>query len=215
MRAAIAVLAALVATAHADVNLGAVAPGTSVVSARTGQDYGVIVGVGYARAVDVVDRALLVGVDASAVLANMAGDTQVRISATLPIVGRGPWRLFGAVGATGRTARNPVADMVGFAGDVSLLAGRFSARWFAAAEVGADIALATYIAHTSEYRMAAFPDARDGWYRATGVNLQYGVQGGMTFGRCDAILRLGKLGDVEGGAPLIPIYGTFAVAVRF
>jgi hypothetical protein len=61
----------------------------------------------------------------------------------------------------------------------------------------------------------AYPDARDGWYHTTGGNLRYGLQGGLSFGRYDTILRAGKLVDVDGNAPLVPFYATLAVASRF
>lgn len=105
--------------------------------------------------------------------------------------------------------------MIDLGGDVAVLAGHYAPRWFAAAEVGFDWALATHIDHSDAYRMLVYADARDGWYGNTGGLFRYGLQGGITFGGNDVVLRAGQLRDVAGNPPLFPIYGTLSYDRRW
>jgi hypothetical protein len=114
-----------------------------------------------------------------------------------------------------RGTSNAISDMTGVGVDASVLAGRYVRRWYAALELGFDWAIATRIVNSDAYRMSVYEGARDGWYGDPGGNFRYGVQGGVSVGRYDVILRAGQLRDTSGGAPLLPFYGTLAVGARF
>jgi len=204
----------MASVASADVNVADVDATTSVASVRTGIDQGLVVDAGYAHALSLFGRDVLVGGDATVVTAN-ASDYQLRATATVPIVGRGNWRVLGALSPIVRGTTNQEATMVGLSTDVAVMAGRYTRRWFFAGEVGLDIDLATHVTNSEAYRMIAYPDARDGWYRTPGGTFRYGLETGVSFGRYDATLRAGKLLDLGGGGPLMPIYGTVGVAARF
>jgi len=209
------VIAALLAaplTAHAQpVNLGALDDRVNVATVTTGHEYGLVVGAGYARAVTVAARRLVLGGDLTLGAAELdPGDYRVRAGALAPLLGRGRWKLAASVDAIVRGTGNDLGRMTDVGGDAALLAGFYARRGFAAAELGVDYAMATYIHHSDAYRMD-FPGARDRWLGNAGVIPHAGIQAGLTIGRVDAILRVGRL----GGDVMFPIYGTLTVDTRF
>lgn len=212
---ALAIVAMLAATAHAeDLNFGALEDDASVTTVTTGVEHGLVVGVGAGYVTTVADRQLVLAGDLALDAAD-ARDVRVRVGALAPIVSHGAWRLIGGAAVVARNGYTDVAQMIDVGGDFALLAGRYSRRWFAAGEVGFDWAIATHLDHTDAYRMLIYADARDGWYRNTGGLLRTGVQGGVSFGKSDVVLRAGVLRDTSGTAPLVPFYGTLAYDRRW
>ena len=214
---AIAVLVAMPAAAHAqDLNFGTLEEGTNVATLTTGAEHGLVLGGGYAHVMAVADRPLVLGADLALSAAGMdLHDFRVRAGALVPIVGDGRWKVIGGVAAVVRGTNNDVAQMIDVGTDVAVLAGRYAPRWFAVAEVGFDWAIATHIANSETYRMLAYPDARDGWYRNAGGLLRVGVQSGVSFGGNDIILRAGALRDDAGDPPLLPFYATLSYDRRW
>jgi len=216
MKAVLVVLLALSTAAHAD-SVGAVSSDRpSSVTVQAGAEYGFVAGAGYGRLVSWLGRPWLLGGDATLGWAEAdLGDYRLRASVATPIASRGPWQVIGALAPTLRGTDNDAARMTDLGIDAAVTAGRYVPRWFAAVELGFDWALATHIAPSQMYRDTVFPDARTGWYTAPGGNLRYGAQAGLAIGRCLATLRLGQLRDVSGRQPLLPFYGTLAVATRW
>ena len=105
--------------------------------------------------------------------------------------------------------------MTGVGADVGAVGGYYARHWFVAGELGFDWAMSTYVAHSDAYRSAVFDGARDGWYPNPGGNARAGLQGGVSFGRYDAILRLGQVRGIDGDPPLLPFYGTLALDARW
>jgi hypothetical protein len=212
-----AMLLAAPLTAHAQaIDVGALDPGTSVVTVTTGADHGLVIGAGYARAVAVADRPIVLGGDLTVPWGDLdVGDFRLGAGARTPIVAHDRWRLLGGLAATVRGTRNSAARMIDVGADVSMVAGRYAPRWFAAGELGFDWAITTHVAVTDAYRMKVYADARDGWYGNAGGLLRAGVQAGLSFGRHDLILRAGRLLDVGGNAPMLPIYGTLTFDARW
>ena len=211
MKSALLILV-LAGTASADVNFGATKEGENIVGMYTGAEHGLVVGANYAR---VMPHDIVLSADATLGFAEAdPGDYRLRATFAMPLVGLGKWAVIGAVSPTLRGTHNAVANMVDIGGDLSILAGRYTRRWFAAAELGFDTALATHITNSDEYRMA-YPEARDGWYGTPGGNFRYGVQAGVTFARYDVILRAGQLRDVGGDQPMLPFYATLGVSGHF
>lgn len=194
-----------------DVNLSTVEEGTHVVTLTTGAEYGLVLGLGYAYGIEVADQPIILGADASLQWAEVdASDFKLRAGALVPVLGYGKWKLATGATATVRGTDNPVSRMINVGADAQLLAGRYSKRWFAAAEVGFDWALATHIDHSDTYRMSVYADAKDGWYGNTGGTLRAGIQGGISFGGNDIILRAGRL---QGA--MVPWYATIGYDRRF
>jgi hypothetical protein len=213
--AAIGLLLPLAARAQA-LNFGALDDAANVVHFRSGAEHGFVAGVGYARVVPVFERPLVLSADVSLAWAALdVSDHQIRIGARLPALEVRRWKLIAGVAPTLRGNETAINRMTNLGVDVAMVGGYYARRWFAAAELGFDWALSTYIAHKDSYRTLTFPDARDGWYANPGGNARAGGQGGVSFGRYDVILRAGFVRDITGAAPLLPFYGTLAVNARW
>jgi hypothetical protein len=213
----VTVLLAAPLTAQAQhFNVGALDEGTDVATLTTGAEHGLMLGMGYARAVSVADRPVVVGGDLTLGWAEVdVDDFRLRADALAPIVGEGRWKLLGGLTATIRGTKNQIARMFDLGTDVAILAGRYAPRGFAAAELGFDWAMATHIDHREAYRTKVHAGARDGWYRNPGGMLRAGLQGGLSLGRLDLILRAGRFVDASGTPPLFPFYGTLTLNTRW
>lgn len=186
------------------------------VHVRTGAEHAFVAGVGYARAVPVLGRRLLVHGDLTVPWADLdTGDYRLRAGALAPIVGTGGWTLAGSIAPTLRGMDVTTGSMTGVGADLGLFGGYYARHWFVAGEVGFDWAIATHITHSDRYREQGYADVRDGWYRLPGGNLRYGLQSGASFGRYDVVVRAGQLVDLAGEAPLLPFYLTLTFDRRW
>lgn len=199
-----------------ELNLSTLDEAPNRVHVTTGAEYGFVAGAGYSRVLPVFDRVLVLTGEATLPWAGLdLSDYRVRVGALVPIVGSARWKLAGSVAPTVRGTKNDISRMTDVGVDVGLVGGYYARRWFAAAELGVDLAATTHIAHTDEYRMSVHADAKDGWYANTGGNLRAGLQAGVAFSAYDVILRAGQVRDVAGDPPLLPFYGTLTVAKRW
>lgn len=181
-----------------------------------GAEYGLVAGVGYARAVPFLARTVLLGGDVTVPWGGFdAGDYRIRASALVPIAGTGHWRLAGTLAPTLRATSNDVSRMTNLGVDLGAVGGYYASGWFAGGEVGFDWAMATHVAHSALYRRLVYAGARDGWYGSPGGNLRAGVQAGLSFARHGVALRAGKLRDLKGEGPLFPLYATLAFDTRW
>lgn len=199
-----------------ELNLGALDETSNIASVSTGAEYGFVAGAGYARVVPFLDRPLVLFGDFTLPWAGLdLSDYRLQVGALLPIVELGRWKLAGSLAPTLRGTKNDIARMTDVGANIGAVGGYYSRRWFVAAELGFDWAMSTYVSHSPVYRSAVYADARDGWYENPGGNARAGLQGGISFGRYDVILRLGEMRDVGGAPPLLPFYGTLAVNARW
>jgi hypothetical protein len=214
---AVALLAAAPLSAHAeDLNFARLDTGTNVVTLTTGAEHGLVLGAGYAHVMQLAGRPLVVGGDLTLVGGDAdLRDFRLRAGALASVVGDGAWKVIGGASAVVRATKNDLAQMVDVGSDISILGGRYSKRWFVAAELGFDWAITTHITHSDAYRMIVYPDARDGWYGNAGGLFRGGIQGGASFGANDIIVRAGMLRDDSGKSPMFPIYATAAYDRRF
>ncbi len=210
------VLAAAPAGAQ-EVNLARVGDGApNRLSVRTGAEYGLVTGVGYSREVQALGRTMLVGADVTMQWGGLdAADWRLRVNTLFPIAGGERWRLAGTFAPALRETTNDVARMKGLGLDVGVVGGWYAPAWFAAVDAGADWSFATYVANSERYRQIVYAGARDGWYRMPGGNFRAGVQAGLSFSRVDLALRLGRLRELKGNGPALPLYATVAVTTRF
>ena len=186
------------------------------ISVRTGEEYGLVAGIGYARAVPLFDRTVLLGADLNLPWASLdTGDWRVRATALVPVVGSDRWKLAATLAPELRASSNEAAQMTGVGVDIGAVGGYYAPGWFLAGETGFDWEIATHVAHSESYRRVMYADARDGWYRSPGGNLRLGLQAGLSFSRYDLVLRAGKLRDLKGEGPMLPLYGTLALDMRF
>jgi hypothetical protein len=202
-------------SAHAQVvNVAALDDDTNVISVNAGAEYGLVVGVGYGRVQSVADRQLVIGVDLALGHADVA-NAMLSAHVLAPIVEGSRWRVLGELSASLRGAENDIGRFAMVGGDVAILAGRYAPRGLIALELGLDAALATHVTHAETYRMTVYEDAKDGWYGAPGATLRAGLQGGVSVGRHDLILRAGRMINPTGDPPLVPIYATLAFDARW
>jgi hypothetical protein len=183
---------------------------------RTGAEYGLVGGVGYARAVPLAGRTVLLGGDLTVPWGNLdAGDWRLRASALVPLAAGERWKLSASVAPTVRSTSDDAARLIGLGVDVGAAAGYCATGWFAAAELGLDWEIATHVTSSDAYRKLVFADARDGWYAAPGGNFRAGLQGGVSLSRYDLVLRAGKLLDTGGSPPMLPLYATLTLDARW
>jgi hypothetical protein len=216
VKAALILVALLATTAHADelnlANTSAERP--HIITVRTGLDHAFVAEVGYDHVFALRDRVLIAGLDVALPWAELdASDFQVRFGATLPFVERGAWKLLGRLGPTLRGNDNAAARMTSLGVDLRVAGGYFRTRGFVALEAGVDWAATTHITHSDAYRQEVYPDAQDGWYRATGGTLRAGVYGGVSFGNVDAVLRVSRPFAIDFGDQTIPLAVTLGANV--
>lgn len=88
-------------------------------------------------------------------------------------------------------------------------------RWGLSLELGYEQMLATHLRHSARYRETAFPDAKNGWYAATGSTTEAGLRGGARIGAVEIFGRAGlsATGHFKPGTP--PFYFTLGGAYAF
>lgn len=206
-----------VPAAHAqEVNLATLDGEANRVFVRAGAEYGFVAGAGYARAVSVADRRLLIAGDLTVPWATPdTADYRLRIGALAPLVGPRRWKLGAALAPTLWATENEASSMTSLGLGLSVVGGFYTPRWFGAGDIGVDWALTTHVTHSDLYRATVHTGARDGWYASTTGNLRYGLQTGVSLARYDLVVRAGKLVEVGGNAPLLPFYATMTLDVRW
>jgi hypothetical protein len=188
----------------------------NVVQMHAGFDYGATVQVGYARSFTLV-RPVIAGLEYSFPMGStLTDDFKVRLGGQVEVVEIDGFSATIKIYSNFRRYQTQLVRIVSFGSDFALLAGYYSATWYAAGELGFDKAIATQLKHSDIMRMN-FPGIRDGWYVPTGGNWYYGVQGGKTIGEIlEVSLRLGATNaqfDDENAA--MPVYLQLGVGVKF
>jgi hypothetical protein len=182
-----------------------------VASAYAGIDYGAVVGAGYAWH----RGRVLAGVDASVPAGNTPTDD---FRTTMGVNVR--WLQHGALGvatevrAILRRYENPYVRLLNAGSDISGTVGLFGHRWFLAGHGGFDKAIATRIENSDPLKIS-YPSIRDGWYRSTGGNVHFGLQGGRSIGNVDAHLELGRILEQDlRTTPTIPFYARLGITLK-
>jgi hypothetical protein len=183
---------------------------------RTGAEFGFVGAVGYARAVDVLDRRVLLLGEVTVPWAEFdTNDYQIRIGTLAPVLAWHGWNLAGSLAPTLRGTKNDLGTWSAFGFDAGVTGGYFSRHWFLAGEFGFDYTLTTHVTNSQTYRNIVYANARDGWYVNPGGNYRLGAQAGASFGHYDLVLRAGILRDMLGNPPLLPVYATLALVGSF
>lgn len=106
-----------------------------------------------------------------------------------------------------RRYENELVRLLNWGVDMSGAVGYYCPRWFVAAEFGFDKAISTHFKHSDQYK-SEYPDVQDGWYQpATGGNFNYGLLGGVSFGKHDVTVKGGFLRAEDFKTkPLLPFY---------
>lgn len=102
-----------------------------------------------------------------------------------------------------------------FGSELSGTIGYYRPKWFLAADLGFDKAIATHFKHGTMYK-THFENVQDGWYEpATGGNFNYGLHAGFSLKRTDMYLKVGKIITQDFKTkPFLPIYAELGVTRR-
>lgn len=172
--------------------------------------------VGYARATSVFGHPVQLGVDGGIVAAELdAHDFRGRVHLLTSIVN---WRSLHFTGSTALIARgtdNTIYSGYNFGADVTCGLGLYRKGWFLSAEFGIDKSGATRIEHSEWYRTYFYPDAMDGWYRAPGGTIHYGLSVGVTVGRTELLARFGQRRTEEFNELMPPMYVSLGMGLAF
>ncbi len=183
-----------------------------------GADYGVVYQLGYACKISKSKRfPALLHVEYSFPSGNkLFDDYKVKLGGQVRLLKLGHFQFTAKVDGVFRRFENDFARLINFGSDVSGVIGYYRPKWFMAAETGFDKAIVTNFKHSAMYRKQ-YPGAQGGWYEpATGGNFYYGLQGGVSFGRHDFSLRIGRvLVQDFKSKPLLPYYGALSYLIRF
>ncbi len=200
-----------------EANLGAITEDhPNIVKTTTGLDHGFVFGVGYGRLFRILRHPTVIHAQVSMPWAKFdLQDSQWKLGATIPILGKGHWRLSGRIDTVVRTTHNDINRMVSIGADIRLTGGYVSPSWFAGSLVGFDWALTTHIKHTDAYRETVFSQARDGWYRGTGGTVYMGLYGGYSFGKLDLATQISQPRHPNFASKTIPFQVNISASYLF
>lgn len=178
------------------------------INAHTGARYGMVFGLGYAYRLTGSEFPVIANLAYSFPSGNnLLDDFKAKFGAQVRLLQVNDFHL--AVKAHGifRGYENELVRLLNWGADLSGTIGYYRSSWFVAGEAGFDKAISTHFKHTNSYKNQ-YPDVKDGWYApATGGNFNYGLQGGVSFGRHDITLNGGGLLQEDFKTkPLLPFY---------
>lgn len=205
-------------SAAADVVAELPAGATHVVTARTGLDSAVALGLGYARRA--TPRWWRHDVLVYGELVLPAGDLDLGDTNLEAGVRTAVWRRdhLGVQLSFGPTLRNTSTNL--FAANAigvhaALLPGYWNQRWGLMAELGFEKMLATHLRHDEMYTVVHYPGATNGWYQNSAGTLRLGIRAGVHVGTLQLSLRAGTQQTERGESHLPPFYATLGAGYAF
>ncbi len=193
------------------------APAKHLVYVGAGADYGVVYHLGYAYKIRSHAFPAIAHIEYSFPSGNkLVDDYKVKIGGQVRLLKLGHVHLTAKVDGVFRRFENDFARLLNFGSDMSGVLGYYRTKWFIAGEAGFDKAIVTNFRQSAIYKNQ-YAGAQDGWYEpATGGNFYYGLQGGISFGRHDLTLKVGRvLVQDFKSKPLFPYYGALSYMIRF
>jgi hypothetical protein len=112
--------------------------------------------------------------------------------------------------------RNFLDSQNAFGAEAAVRCGWFGADGHVALDIGFNKGIATYLRHSEQYRRQ-YPQAAEGWLRASGGSWMLGLDGGFAIADKTALgLELGYVaGESLLAAPYLPVYACLSAALRF
>jgi hypothetical protein len=163
----------------------------NLVTINTGWDYGATAGLGYGYKLNTRIPLLLSG-EYSLPFGNRPfDDFKTKLGLQAEVLRFDHFSATAKAYGIFRQYNSTYTKMDDFGSEVSIVAGYYKQKWFAAAEFGFDKAISTHIKN-SVLLKEHYPDIQDGWYKRTGGNFTYGIQSGVSFKRNDLYIRAGK-----------------------
>ena len=218
-RFSIIILAALLGAAspvRAQWNVALFERGEGRTYVALGLDPAIVGTLGITKAASLLTRTFQVGGELSLAAGKRdAMDSRVRLALKAPILNWKSVFLTGAATAVARSTENRIYKAVNFGADLTAGLGVYRARWFAAAEWGRDEAIITHLENSQWYRDHVYPDAKDGWYLDAGGTVRLGLSTGVSIGRTELSLRVGKQGTEHHNDTVLPAYATLGIGRAF
>lgn len=211
---AAALLGTAAPTLGAQWNVARFQAGDDRLYAMAGADPALIATLGYARVVPFFDRELQLGIEGGVVGGTTdAGDFRARLGAQARLLRWRDLNVTANLAFVTRGTKNQVYRAINLGADLSSTVGVHRRGWFAAGEVGFDKAIVTRLTHTDWYRENVYPEAKNGWYVATGGTWRFGVVSGVAVGRTELVLRAGIPRTERGRSLAIPYYASLGFGV--
>ncbi|GAA4462588.1 hypothetical protein GCM10023189_39450 [Nibrella saemangeumensis] len=188
-----------------------------LITVNAGLEYGAVYGIGYGYKINNRLFPIIATVEYSAPTGDKPyDDFKTKIGGQIRWVKLNNFQFSTKLHGVFRSYQNELVRMLNFGSDLSGIAGYYRPNWFVAGELGFDKAIVTHFDHSQAYR-EQYPGVVDGWYEpATGGNLYYGLQTGVSFRRHDISVRAGKLLRQDfKTAPMLPFYGQLGYTIRF
>ena len=189
----------------------------NIVSANTGYEYGLIYGLGYGRKFKTNLFPMVANVEYSFPAGdNIIDDFKTKIGVQVSWVEFHNFQFSTKIYGVFRRYENDLTRLVNFGSDLAGIVGYYRPKWFLAGEVGFDKAIATQLKHSNAYK-DQFSDVVSGWFEpSTGGNFYYGLQTGLSDGKNDVNIRIGKILTQDfKTTPMIPYYLTLGYNRKF
>lgn len=186
-----------------------------VIHANVGWDYSASFGVGYSYKLNTKTPVVLNSQFSIPSGQNLLDDFKTKLGLQVRLFKSG--NFMGSVGAHGifRRYQSDLARVSNFGSEFTGTVGIYKPRWFAAAEIGFDKAIATKLTATDLMKQY-YPDFSDGWYVPTGGNFLFGIQAGYSLKTVDMYMKVGRVLDQNFKQSVqVPNYAQLGVNVRF
>jgi hypothetical protein len=183
--------------------------------ADTGLDYGTVAGTGYQYKFSLDSARVLTGAEFAAPAGrDVLDDYRISVPVQVWLFPVDSFAIAVHANQMFRTTENWAYNHVNFGTEAGILSSYYRDFWFAGAELSYDKAWLTHIQHSNEY-LKEYPDAKSGWYSATGGNIKLGMQVGVTFGNigvtlCGGIVENENLfDDYSNSLPAYMLLGSY------
>lgn len=112
---------------------------------------------------------------------------------------------------------NKVQNLMAWGHEAGVRFGFYGPKWGVGSKVAISKQFATRIEHTDYFKTIVYEDAKDGWYKSTGGNIRFSLEGARRLGDWDVKLQLGlaKTLQLESHLLVPAIYGVIGGTYRF
>lgn len=181
----------------------------------TGIDFGFTNTLGFAYQLKTI-KPTMINADVSMPLGeDLFDDFKVSLGSQMLLMERNKLLLTTKINGVFKTLETNLVKQSSFGLEAGVVLGYYKSSWHIAGEFGYEHVLANRLLHAEEM-VANFPEITDGWYRNTGGNFYFGVQGGKVIGeKIQLSLRLGSVSSkFDDLNPLLPFYTEIALIYK-
>lgn len=193
---------------HAQVmNWGGLTDGQKhIIHVNVGLNYGTTIGIGYGYKLNTSIPVVLNMEYSFPMGQNLVDDFKTKLGGQVQVVHAGHFATALNVNGVFRRYKSEAVALTNWGGEFSMDLGYYKPTWFVGGQIGFDKAVMTHIKN-GDYLHEYYPGIQDGWYIPTGGNFFYGLQSGLSFGKSDVSLKVGKIITQDfKTTPLLPYY---------